>query len=279
MMKKTVLLALTLVACGTIEEFPEYQSDKSVPPIDNKVSVIYAGDICSEGCIWSSYAVAFGAQDAEVQCGSTSCACVVEGNIYESCTHQQETEVFVEEAQDTRVSQSSNSELPYFYQYDNYINPGSTCQNTSIAMLLAKYGWQGVPDDITREWGKDYAQSPQRLANVFNTIAQREGIRARIEPVLYGTLEELQRLLREGKPTIIHGYFTGYGHVLVATGFDGNSYTTNDPAGRWSERFMGGYLGTGSGRGVRYGKSAFEAAVATSDGYTHLPLWYHRLVE
>jgi hypothetical protein len=145
-------------------------------------------------------------------------------------------------------------------------------------MLLAKYGWRGVPDDITREWGKDYAQQPHRLAQVFNTIAQREGIRARLEPVVYGTLEEFQRLLREGKPTIVHGYFTGYGHVLVATGYNGHSYTTNDPAGRWTERFMGGYLGAG-GRGVSYSAAAFEAAIATSDGYTYLPLWYHRLVE
>lgn len=275
MMKKAVLLALFSVACGTIEEFPEYQHDKNVPLVDSKASVVRAGDPCLQGCIWSSYAVALEAQPAEVQCGSTSCACVVEGNIYESCTQQETGEL----QEDTRVSQTSNSELPYFYQYDNYISPGSTCQNTSIAMLLAKYGWQGVPDDITREWGKDYAQSPEGLANVFNTIAQREGIRTRLEPVLYGTLQEFQRLLREGKPTIVHGYFTGYGHVLVATGFDGNSYVTNDPAGRWSERFAGGYLGTGSGRGARYGKSAFEAAIATSDGHTHLPLWYHRLVE
>ena len=220
MMKNIALLALLLVACGTIGELPENYGDEQVSQKDNDVS----------------------------QC---------EG-------HEEET---------------NNSELPYFYQYDNYISPGSTCQNTSIAMLLAKYGWRGVPDDITREWGKDYAQSPQGLANVFNTIAQREGIRARIEPVLYGTLEELQRLLREGKPTIVHGYFTEYGHVLVATGFDGTSYTTNDPAGAWSESFMGGYLGAGSGRGVRYNKSAFELAVSTSDGHTYLPLWYHRLLE
>lgn len=219
MMKKALLLALFLAACGTIEEFPENYGDKQVSQKDNDVS---------------------------------------------SCEdHEEET---------------NSTELPYFYQYDNYVSPGSTCQNTSIAMLLAKYGWQGVPDDITREWGKDYAQSPEGLANVFNTIAQREGIRARLEPVVYGTLEEFQRLLREGKPTIVHGYFTGYGHVLVATGFDGQSYTVKDPAGRWSERFMGGYT-SGSGNGVSYSASAFNAAISTSDGHTFLPLWYHRLVE
>ena len=219
MMKKALLLALLLVACGTIEEFPENYGDKQVSQKDDDVS------LCDE--------------------------------------HEGE---------------NNNSELPYFYQYDNYISPASTCQNTSIAMLLANYGWQGVPDDITREWGKDYAQSPEGLANVFNTIAQREGIRARLEPVVYGTLEEFQGLLRQGKPTIVHGYFTGYGHVLVATGFDGRSYTVKDPAGRWSERFMGGYI-SGSGNGVSYEASVFDMAISTSDGYTFLPLWYHRLVE
>ena len=168
-------------------------------------------------------------------------------------------------------------ELPYFYQYDNYLHPSSSCQNTSIAMVLASLGWEGEPDDITREWGKDLAQSPQGLAHVFNTIARREGIRARIEPVLNGTLEELQRLLREGKPTIIHGYFTSYGHVIVARSYNGIAYKANDPAGRWNESFGGGYLGRG-GENISYAKASFEAAVATSDGWNYLPLWYHKLI-
>ena len=172
--------------------------------------------------------------------------------------------------------EENNQGLPYFYQYDNYLHPASSCQNTSIAMVLASFGWRGEPDDITREWGKDYAQSPQGLANVFNTIAQRNSIRARLEPVLNGTLEELQGLLRDGRPTIIHGYFTGYGHVLVATGYDGQTYQVNDPAGVWNQTFGGGYIG-GSGEGVRYNKNSFESAVATSDGWSFLPLWYHKL--
>ena len=50
--------------------------------------------------------------------------------------------------------QAEESEITYFNQYDNRLNPGSSCQNTSIAMLLSKFGWWGRPDDITREWGK-----------------------------------------------------------------------------------------------------------------------------
>ena len=59
--------------------------------------------------------------------------------------------------------------VPYFYQYSNSLYPYSSCQNTSIAMLLAYFGWPGVPDDITAGWGKDYTQSPSGLADAFNT--------------------------------------------------------------------------------------------------------------
>lgn len=170
--------------------------------------------------------------------------------------------------------------LPYFNQYDNALHPGSSCQNTSIAMVLGKFGWRGTPDDITREWGKDYAQSPGGLANVFNEVAARSGINKTITPITNGTLEEFRSLLRQGKPTIVHGYFTGYGHVLVATGYDGQYYTVNDPAGCWTETFGGGYNWCPSGEtgeGIRYRKAEFEAAIATSDGWSSLPLWFHRL--
>ena len=178
------------------------------------------------------------------------------------------------------AGEETNTTITYFSQWDNSISPGSTCQNTSIAMLLTKFNWWGNPDSITREWGKDYAQSPSGLANVFNELASRNNINARLTPVTNGTLEEFRDLLRLGKPTIVHGYFTGYGHVLLALAFDGTHYTVNDPAGCWNEGFKGGYGWCPSGmtgEGIRYPKAAFERAISTSDGYTYLPLWYHIL--
>ena len=172
------------------------------------------------------------------------------------------------------------SEITYFNQYDNQLYPGSSCQNTSIAMLLTKFGWWGSPDDITREWGKDYTQSPSGLANVFNEVAARNRIQKRLTPKTSGTLQEFRDLLRQGKPTIVHGYFTSYGHVLLALGFDGTHYTVNDPAGCWSERFKGGYDWCPAGKtgeGIRYHKDAFEAAISTSDGWSYFSLWYHEL--
>ncbi|MCP4867993.1 MAG: hypothetical protein GY898_04680 [Proteobacteria bacterium] len=170
--------------------------------------------------------------------------------------------------------------VPYHYQYANSLSPTATCQNTSIAMVLNYAGWSGTPDDITARFGKDLAQSPAGLAQVFNTLAGEAGLEARLTPNTSGSVDGLRSLLNAGKPTIVHGYMTGYGHVLVATGYDGASYTANDPAGKWAQTWKGGYpygWNASVGKGIRYGRSAFEQAVATSNGSTYLPLWYHEL--
>ncbi|MEE2644007.1 MAG: C39 family peptidase, partial [Myxococcota bacterium] len=167
--------------------------------------------------------------------------------------------------------------VPYFNQYDNYLAPSASCQNTSIAMVLAYLGWGGVPDDITQSYGKDMAQSPAGLARLFNIYASRAGLSKQIKPNTSGTFSGLRAELDRGHPVIIHGYFTSYGHVLVVLGYDENGYYVNDPAGRWSGVFMGGYSAGGSGAEVYYNKAAFEAAVGTSNGYHSLPLWYHAL--
>ncbi len=170
--------------------------------------------------------------------------------------------------------------VPYFYQYANTLHPAATCQNTSIAMVLKWLGWSGTPDTITSRFGKNLAQSPGGLAQVFNTLASEAGLEARLTPHTNGSLGGLNDLLDAGKPTIVHGYQTGYGHVVVALGRAGSDYVVNDPAGRWAERFKGGYpygWNGGVGRSIRYARGPFEAAIATSDGSSYLPLWYHEL--
>jgi hypothetical protein len=172
-------------------------------------------------------------------------------------------------------------DVPYFYQYDNDLSPSSTCQNTSVAMLLAWLGWTGEPDDVTAAWGKDHAQEPAGLAEVFNSYAVLLGLPQRLVAHVDGTVDDVRALLAEGRPVIVHGYFTAYGHVLVALGFDGASYVVNDPAGAWSQQFQGGYPGAYDayvGHGIAYDPAAFDAAIATSDGRAFLPVWYHELL-
>ncbi len=179
----------------------------------------------------------------------------------------------------TPTTQSSG-DVPYFYQYANKLNKGSSCQNTSLAMLLKYYGVDITPDDITARFGKDKAQSPEGLASVFNTLAAEAGIPQRLESHRDGSMADLNAQLQAGTPTIVHGYFTGSGHVVLATGYDGSSYTVNDPAGKWSGSFKGGYSGAQSatsGDGVIYSSSSFYSAVGTSNGSSHLPLWWHEV--
>ncbi|MCX7943029.1 MAG: C39 family peptidase [Deltaproteobacteria bacterium] len=172
-------------------------------------------------------------------------------------------------------------DVPYFCQYKNSLYPSSTCQNTSIAMLLKYYGWNGKPDDITNEFGKDYAQSPSGLAEVFNILAKRSGIPKRLIPHENGTVQDVKNLLSKGLPVIVHGYFTSYGHVLVILGYRGGKYIVNDPAGKWSEIFKGGYDEycdlSNYGPKIEYSATAFEKAIATWDGFTPAPVWYHEV--
>lgn len=169
--------------------------------------------------------------------------------------------------------------VPYYYQYNNAYNPSGSCQNTSVAMLLTHYGCKTTPDTISATWGTSYAQSPAGLAEVFNSYASKCGIKQRLKAHTDGDTADVNALLAAGKPVIVHGYFTSYGHVLVLTGYDGSQYCANDPAGIWKETFKGGYYYSDSddGKGIKYDKSPTVQAIATSDGYSYLPIWYHEV--
>ena len=179
-------------------------------------------------------------------------------------------------------AQSETSSLwedfPYYYQYNNALHGGSSCQNTSLAMVLQHYGVKVSPDDITSRYGKDLAQSPAGLARVFNAYASEAGIPQRMTAHQDGTMDDVDALLAEGKPVIVHGYFTA-GHVVVTLGKTDDGYVVNDPAGRWNERWKGGYGGgtATNGNNAVYDSGAFESAIATSDGRTYLPIWYHEI--
>ena len=169
------------------------------------------------------------------------------------------------------------TDVPYFYQYANQLSPSASCQNTSIAMVLGAYGASVTPDNITSRWGKNYAQSPEGVAAVFNAYSNELGLGVRATSTRAGSLSGLRASLDQGKPVIIHGFFTSSGHVLVVLGYDANGYYVNDPAGTWSKGFMSGYpygWEPTAGKGIYYPKNAFETAVSTLNGTTYEPLWY-----
>ncbi len=235
-----------------------------------------AGLSCGDGCIWSTYAVSLGAQAGTGDCQGHACACVLDDNIWAACGDGAPGNT----ATPPPVRAPSSRDVPYYYQYDNRLAPWASCQNTSIAMVLAHYGWRGKPDDITAAFGRYRAQSPAGLASVFNTLARRSGVARTATPYANGSLAGIRAELDAGRPVIVHGYFTTSGHVVVVTGYDAHGYYVNDPAGVWSETFKGGYPYSGTswaGADVYYGRAAFEGAVATSNGVDYLAPWFHAI--
>lgn len=169
--------------------------------------------------------------------------------------------------------------VPYWDQKLNAVNPYGTCSITSLAMITDFFGLtdptvlgQRTPDYLNSRFG--VLQDVASLAWGFNTIAQEKGSPIRDLGVTNGTLAQLRQLASEGKPTIVHGWFTSPGHILVVTGYDGSHYTVNDPYGVWNLQKWGSYDTSKSGKGVRYPKAAFEYAI--NDNGTGNDLWLHR---
>ena len=164
--------------------------------------------------------------------------------------------------------------FPYFYQLANGNNPYGSCQNTSIAMVLKHYGANVTPDEISNYWGTSRAQTVSGLRDVFNAEAAYLGISQRVQSTQYGSISRINQNLVDGKPVIVHGYTTGYGHVLVLVGFDGTYYYAHDPYGKWDQvPYSSGYTNTSSaGRYVKYHKDAIRDAFAP-DGY----VWMHEI--
>jgi predicted double-glycine peptidase len=188
--------------------------------------------------------------------------------------------------EDSEVNPETNQIIdgfPYFYQYSNKLLPEGTCQNTCIAMVLKYYaGREGkekqvidgiTPDYLTTKWGNKKAQSVEGLEQVFNDEAKAVGLTIRGKGTTTASLDEFRALAKSGRPSIVHGYFTAYGHIMVVLGYDGSHYFCNDPAGKWSQEYKnGGYSAANEneGIGVKYKKEAFEKAIAPDN-----MVWVH----
>ena len=231
---------------------------------------IHAGSTCKSGCIWSTYAVTNNIQQSSEQCVEGPCACVQLGNANNSCVIESDATVSSGITQLYEPNEIKN--IPYYNQFYNEKKGWATCQNTSVAMVLSYFESSIHPDEIYKDWGKDYAQSPSGLNSVYSSYASRSNI------ITYtnASPEELKAALISGYIVIVHGYFTGYGHVLVVRGYKDGRYYVNDPAGKWAECFKCGYNSTNDLNGVTsYSEAAFDAAVFTSNGYSYLPGWIH----
>jgi peptidoglycan hydrolase-like protein with peptidoglycan-binding domain len=134
-----------------------------------------------------------------------------------------------------------NHKVPYFSQEDNEIEPWRTCGPTSAAMCLkyfnvADFGsFPQYEDDVKARFdrlGIDHG-APDGIRRLL------EGLGLRDDLTMKGSLSDITRSLDSGEICILHGYWTGPGHILVIRGYNDNGdFFVNDPAGEW---FYSGY--------------------------------------
>lgn len=120
--------------------------------------------------------------------------------------------------------------IPYLSQLKNKQNPYGSCNVTSAAMVL---DWAGIPVSpdllyqsmINRGLSR---HSPYDLAIEI----ENHGAISTFAP--NAKIEQIKEHLKKKKPIIVHGYFTGFGHIIVIKGFNEKGFICHDPYGEWS---------------------------------------------
>lgn len=175
------------------------------------------------------------------------------------------------------TSAAITSAVPYFSQLDNQQRPHASCSITSLAMVTEYFGITQaddsgtVADALFDRFG--LLQTVPTLSQGFNTLAEEASSPMRAIGLEQGTLVQLRAEAAAGRPSIVHGWFTQPGHIVVVTGFDGDYYTVHDPYGQWDLQKWGSYDSSVSGANIRYPKAAFEHAI--NDNGTGDDLWLH----
>jgi uncharacterized protein YvpB len=163
--------------------------------------------------------------------------------------------------------------VPHKSQLDNVLNPTGSCNVTSFAMVMTYFRIKGttgvgqLEDELYRymantglsRWDADDLATMSRNYGLVDDLTKR------------GTLSDLRQAIAEGRPCIIHGYFTTFGHVIVVRGYDQYGFFVNDPYGEWTSS---GYRTDLSGANLHYSNALIQTK-CSPEGEDYL--WIHRL--
>ncbi len=167
-------------------------------------------------------------------------------------------------------------DVVYKSQVDNALNPGGACNVTCIAMGLgyfdlAKDGAEQLEDRLYAEMeasGKS-RHSPYHLQQLAIDYGMADNF------AVFATMAEIKQWVEGGRPCVVHGWFTGSGHIVMIIGFDADGFVVHDPWGEWASD---GYRRNDAanpqrGRYIHYSYGMIDAKCRESDG----SFWCHFL--
>jgi len=158
--------------------------------------------------------------------------------------------------------------VPYFSQRDNPRLYWSTCNVTSIAMVLYYYGLRpkggGQLEDELLQWTiNKYGQGAQTDNSALSQLIQAYGFKTSFSTTRKWA--ELKNELSNGRPVVIGGMFTHGGHIVTGVGFTPQGYIINDPWGN----ALTGYSNT-EGKKLLYPNSYMDQVAGPDGG-----VWAH----
>lgn len=158
--------------------------------------------------------------------------------------------------------------VPYFSQRDNPRFYWSTCNVTSIAMVLYYYGirprWGGQLEDELLQWCFDrYGEGSQTDHSVLSSLVRAYGLESSFSTTR--TWAQVKNELANRRPVVIAGEMTASGHIVCAIGYTPQGLIVNDPWGN----ALTGYIDT-EGRKLVYPYNYLDR-VAGPDG----KIWAH----
>jgi hypothetical protein len=159
--------------------------------------------------------------------------------------------------------------IPYLSSLPTNPIHSNICNVAMILKFLDPERMYGCPADLTledhiqrvckaRKW---IAQDPFDLQSLIRFF----GISCYF--LTNSKWKSVEEHLQNGKPTLVHGYFTSGGNTVTVCGFTESSWICNDPQGRWDS---GGYDRASSGEAIYYSREMMRQ-LCGKDG----DLWVH----
>lgn len=163
--------------------------------------------------------------------------------------------------------------VPFHYQLNNAENPRGSCNVTCFAMVMNYFKIRKRTNAVQLEDELYRYMEDQNLSRHdpgdLATMAKAYGLKD--ELTLRGSQTDIRKAIAEGKPCIIHGYFTSFGHIITIIGYDPNGFIVNDPFGEWHSY---GYEEGPYGDGLHYSNNLIQGT-CSPEGSNHM--WLHRL--